>query len=123
EGVKKFKAGGEAPSTVNWKEWLAQCPDIPYTQSLHPFAWRGHREYGAGAMGDMGCHLMTGPYWCCGLGDPYKLEAVCEQWSNNCWPKSGMVDCYFKTKLFGKVKLTWYEDGRKPERPKDLDAS
>ena len=105
------------PASLNWSAWLAQCPEVPFLSGLHPFAWRGHLEYGAGAMGDMGCHLLDGPYFACDLGDPYKVEAQCDELTDITWPKSSTVECFFKTPRFGKVKLTWYEGGRKPERP------
>lgn len=108
---------------LNWSAWLAATPDAPYINGLHPFAWRGHLEYGAGAMGDMGCHLLDGPFWSCGLGEPYKLEAECDELTDVSWPKNSHVVCYFKTEKFGEVKLHWYEGGRKPERPKDLEAT
>ena len=106
---------------INWSAWLAQCPEIPFTNGLHPFAWRGHLEYGAGAMGDMGCHLLDGPFWGCELGEPYKMEAECDELTDVSWPKSSHVLCHFKTAKYGEVKLHWYEGGRKPERPAELE--
>ena len=113
---------GEVPANLNWASWLAATPEVPFTNGLHPFAWRGHFEYGAGAMGDMGCHLLDGPFWACGLGEPYKMEAECEELTDVSWPKNSHVVCHFKTEKFGEIKLHWYEGGRKPERPKDLEA-
>lgn len=108
---------------INWQAWLAQCPEIPFTNGLHPFAWRGHLEYGAGAMGDMGCHIMDGPYFACGLGEPFKMEAEVDDLTDVTWPKSSHVVCYFKHPKYGEVKLHWYEGGRKPERPAKLEAN
>ncbi|QIF03263.1 Gfo/Idh/MocA family oxidoreductase [Roseimicrobium sp. ORNL1] len=108
---------------LNWQAWLAQTPDIPFTNGLHPFAWRGHLEYGAGAMGDMGCHIMDGPFWACELGEPYKMEAECDELTDVSWPKSSHVVLYFKHPKFGDIKLHWYEGGRKPERPAKLESS
>jgi len=112
---------GQAPANLSWSHWLAQCPEVPFHEGLHPFAWRGHLEYGAGAMGDMGCHLLDGPFWACGLGEPYKMEAECDELTDVTWPKSSHVICHFKTAKFGEVKLHWYEGGRKPERPAELE--
>jgi predicted dehydrogenase len=108
------------PASLNWEQWLAACPDAPYTGGLHPFAWRGHLEYGAGAMGDMGCHLLDGPFWACDLPEPYKIEAEVDDLTDVSWPKSSHVQCHFKTEKYGEVKLHWYEGGRKPERPAEL---
>lgn len=105
---------------LKWSNWLAQCPEAPYIDGLHPFAWRGHLEYGAGAMGDMGCHLLDGPFWACDLGEPYKMEAMCDELTDVSWPKSSHVICYFKTPKFGEITLHWYEGGKKPERPAEL---
>lgn len=131
--VPKLKAKSKGPDgketsvdtnedLLNWEAWLAACPQVPFTNGLHPFAWRGHREYGAGAMGDMGCHLLDGPFWACGLGEPYKMEAECDELTDASWPKSSHVVCYFKTEKYGEIKLHWYEGSRKPERPAELEA-
>ncbi len=108
---------------LNWTSWLAATPEVPFLNGLHPFTWRGHREYGAGAMGDMGCHILDGPFWSAELGEPYKMEAECDELTETTWPKSSHVIFYFKSAKFGEVKLHWYEGGRMPERPADLEAT
>ena len=114
---------GQAPANLDWKEWLSQCPDIPFTSGLHPFVWRGHFEYGSGALGDIGCHALDAPFFACGLGEPYAVDAEVAEPTASIWPKSARVEMRFKTKLFGEVKVTWYDGGRKPERPASLDAN
>ncbi|MFO1530964.1 MAG: hypothetical protein U1F77_14820 [Kiritimatiellia bacterium] len=108
---------------LNWQAWLAQCPEIPYHKGLHTFSWRGHKEYGSGAVGDMCCHIADGPFWALDLGEPYRLEGECEDITDVTWPVNGRVECRFKTPAHGEIKLTWYEGGRRPERPADLEAS
>ena len=120
-------APGEVPANVNWQAWLAQVPDSPYIPGLHPFAWRGSREFGAGAMGDMGCHIMDGPFWACDLGEPYKLEAEVGELTDVSWPMWSHVICYFKHPKYGEIKLHWHEGKKdgvpvKPARPAKLEA-
>jgi len=113
----------EAPSTLNWNAWLAQCPEDSYRPGLHPFAWRAHREYGSGAMGDMGCHTMDGPFFSCELGDPYRVEAEVDDLTETTFPTSSQITLFHKTPRFGEVKVVWYDGARKPERPAELDES
>jgi predicted dehydrogenase len=113
----------EAPSSLNWNAWLAQCPEDSYRPGLHPFAWRAHREYGSGAMGDMGCHTMDGPFFSCDLGDPYRVEAEVDDLTDTTFPTSSQITLLHKTPRFGEVKVVWYDGARKPERPAELDES
>jgi predicted dehydrogenase len=126
DGAKASYVPAPVPTTLNWTEWLSCVPDMPYVDGIHPFKWRGHREFGAGAMGDMGCHIMDGPFWGCDLGEPYKIEADCDQLTEVTWPQSSKVILYFKTAKWGEIKLHWYEGTRngvalRPERPAKLE--
>ena len=49
------------PKKLDWDLWLGPAKKKDYTPNLHPFNWRGWWEYGTGALGDMGCHLMDIP--------------------------------------------------------------
>jgi predicted dehydrogenase len=112
---------GEVPQHLDWKLWLAQSPDRPYSGDIHPFKWRGFREYGAGAMGDMGCHLLDGPFYALGLTAPTKIEAESEELTDIAWPKASKITCHFSNVPgHGDITLTWYDGNRKPERPKEL---
>ena len=122
QGAVNDQKGGSVPQGLDWSLWLSQCPEVPFINNLHPFKWRGHLEYGSGALGDMGCHTLDGPFFACELGDPYRIEADVTELTETTWPKSSKVEMRFKTKRFGEVKLTWYEGGRKPERPAALPA-
>jgi len=121
--AKEGMVAAAAPDTLNWDAWLAQCPEVPYLPGLHPFAWRAHREYGSGAMGDMGCHTLDGPFYACDLGDPYEIQADVDDLTETTFPSASTITLKHKTKLFGEVTLTWYDGSRKPERPVELDES
>lgn len=128
EAAKASYKTADVPPSLNWTNWLGALPDQPYIEGVHPFKWRGHRDFGAGAMGDMGCHIMDGPFWACELGEPYKLEAQVGELTDLSWPAWSHVICYFKHPKYGEIKLNWYEgkkDGQavKPPRPAKLEAS
>ena len=42
----------------------------------HPNVWRGWWDFGSGALGDMGCHIMDGACWSLKLGAPTSVEIV-----------------------------------------------
>ena len=51
------------PSTLNWDLWLGPAPERPYHPAYHPFKWRGWWDFGTGALGDMGCHIIDAAFW------------------------------------------------------------
>ena len=62
------------PDSLNWNLWLGPASEKPYTPNLHPFNWRGWWEYGTGALGDVGCHLIDVPFRTLGLKYPKDAE-------------------------------------------------
>src|SRR5690606_4759867 len=40
----------------------------------HPFNWRGWTDWGVGAIGDMGAHLIDHPFWALDLDFPTTVE-------------------------------------------------
>ncbi len=111
-----IKPGQTAPDTLDWEHWLAATPDAPYSDTIHPFKWRGFLEYGAGAFGDMGCHLIDAPSMSLGLGVPGFVTATqVDDLTDIAWPTGSIVKMEFPGNPHGNISLTWYE-GKKPDK-------
>jgi len=115
------------PATLDWQLWLAQSPDTEYRPGIHPFDWRGLFEYGAGALGDMGCHNLDPIVWSLGLGVPDRIQATADGLTDIAWPRGAKVEYVWENVPgHGEIKLYWYEgkntDGSDclPPVPKDL---
>ena len=107
---------GDIPENLDWPQWLAATPDHEYSPEIHPFKWRGFLEWGAGAFGDMGCHLIDAPSWALDLGVPRFITATqVDELTDIAWPTGSIVKMEFPaTANHGDVTLTWYE-GKKPD--------
>jgi predicted dehydrogenase len=104
-----FKTG-EVPATLDWQQWLAATPDHAYSPEIHPFKWRGFLEWGAGALGDMGCHNMDPIFWAMELGIPQTVEAAPEELTEIAWPRGATVKYTWKNHpKYGNITMTWYE--------------
>jgi predicted dehydrogenase len=71
------------PSTLNWDLYLGPAPEAPYHPIYHPFNWRGWVDWGTGALGDMGAHLIDHPFWALNLGLPTMVEATSSPWGED----------------------------------------
>ena len=87
QGPLTMRANAEVPATLNWDLWQGQHPARPYFdfekvgkdgkssfESIHPFKWRGWWDYGSGALGDMGCHVMDCTFNLLGRPVPSKVD-------------------------------------------------
>jgi len=101
---------GPIPATLDWEQWLAATPDHPFSQDVAPFKWRGFVQWGAGALGDMGCHNMDPIFYALDLGLPQVVEAKPEELTVIAWPRGCEVNYHWKghPKL-GDITMTWYE--------------
>ncbi len=134
-----MSAGGTPmPEGMRWDLYLGgTAEDVPYHPIYHPFNWRGWTDFGVGALGDMGAHLIDQPYWALGLTQPISIEATSTPWGTTpipplqgggqmrskpvCYPQAMLVHYDFAAR--GKqppVKLSWYDGGLQPPRPDQL---
>jgi len=110
------------PSTLDWNLWLGPAPFRPYHPALCHFVWRGWWDYGTGALGDMGAHLMDQPFWALKLGYPTSVQASSTQYTEDSYPVAEMVTYEFPQRGdMPPVKLTWYDGGLMPPRPEDIE--
>ena len=122
------------PKDLHWDLWLGPAKQIPYTPNLHPFNWRGWWEYGTGALGDMGCHLIDIPYRTLGL--KYPLDAECsvgtvftKMWNADYHPEgcppSSFITLHFAAsdKSKSPIEMTWSDGGIRPSHPDIIPAN
>lgn len=129
QGFKHITEEMPVPDHLDWDLWLGPAALRPYNENFLPFKWRGFWDFGTGAMGDMGCHIMETPFKALGLGFPYEAEASCTTvWSDDfveadyseACPPSSVVRLMFETETHGDVALNWYDGGIMPKLPQEL---
>ena len=129
QGFKHITEGMPVPDHLDWDLWLGPAAMRPYNKNYLPFKWRGFWDFGTGAMGDMGCHIMETPFKTLDLGFPYEAEASCTTiWSGDfveanyaeACPPSSIVRLKFDTQNHGDVSLNWYDGGIMPDLPSEL---
>jgi predicted dehydrogenase len=107
------------PDNVDWDLWLGPAPMRPYNKGYHPFAWRGWKDFGTGALGDMACHTVNMPFRALKLGYPTAIEA--EAVSDNhaeTYAKASRIRFEFPERDgLPPLKFWWY-DGK----PNDADV-
>ncbi len=47
------------PESLDWDLWLGPVAYRPYHPEYHPLKWRAWLDFGTGALGDMGCHIIV----------------------------------------------------------------
>jgi predicted dehydrogenase len=109
------------PTTLNWDLFLGVAPVVEYHPVYHPFNWRGWVDWGQGALGDMGAHLIDFPFWSLELGMPTSVETISTPFNDICYPNATTTYYEFAARN-GKpaVKLTWYDGGMLPPRPAEF---
>jgi hypothetical protein len=109
------------PDTLDWDLWLGPAPYREYHPSYVPFDWRGWWDFGTGALGDMGCHIIDHPYWALKLGHPESVEASSTHMNSETAPLASIVTYNFPAReSMPPVRMHWYDGGIKPPRPAEL---
>ena len=74
------------PARLAWDLFLGVAPDVEYHPVYHPFNWRGWVDWGQGALGDMGAHLIDFPVWALGARLPRSIETESTPFNGASYP-------------------------------------
>ncbi len=122
QGIPRPKESPPTPATIDWDLWLGPAPFRPYHPAYAPFKWRGWGDFGTGALGDMGCHIIDSPFWALKLSHPTGVEASSTPLNEETYPHAAVVRYSFPARdEKPPVKLTWYSGGLLPPRPEELE--
>ncbi len=116
QGLQRPVETPAIPDGLDWDLWLGGAPVRPYHSAYVPFAWRGFWDFGTGALGDMGCHLLNVPDLALEIRDATRVEARSEGltaesgpvWARVIWdiPARGHRAAF---------RLFWYDGAQKPD--------
>ncbi len=126
QGLERPADTPPVPETLSWDLFTGPAPWRPYNPSYTPWNWRAWWDYGTGALGDMGCHILDPAFWALNLGHPNNFYASSSQVNTESAPIASTVHYEFPDRgKIGKIKLpplklTWYDGGLLPPRPAEL---
>jgi predicted dehydrogenase len=133
QGVPTPQPGESIPPELDWDLWLGPAKQRAYSARYLPFGWRGWWDFGTGALGDMGCHLIDPVYRALKLTTPIAVEAsTASVWSgdfseadyaDSCPPASIVKMDFAERGKMPACELWWYDGGLRPMRPTELGSN
>ncbi len=131
QGIPWPSEKSSVPQELDWNLWLGTAPFKEYVEGLVPFSWRGWWDYGTGALGDMGCHIVEPAFSVLGLSYVNSVQASVgsvypKAWNRgyfpeSCPPSSHVTMKFPKgSKTQGPVEVHWMDGGIQPTRPDEL---
>jgi predicted dehydrogenase len=116
QGVDRPQGTKAIPDGLDWNLWLGVAPTRPYHPDYCPFVWRGWKDFGTGAPGDMGIHNAAMPFVALELDAPASAEIVeTSGLKSETFPAWSRLKLEFPAKGGrGPIPLYWYDGGKKP---------
>jgi len=124
QGLDRPAQPDPVPSSFDWDLWLGPAPFRPYNHVYLPFVWRGWYDFGCGPLGDMGCYSFDTIFRVLKLGYPESVQASSTKMYKETFPVASIIHFDFPARGdMPPVRLTWYDGGLRPARPRELEEA
>ena len=109
--IYKYPDAEPTPETMDWMTWLMQCAYHDYNVKYHLGDWRCWYDFGMGALGDWGAHLLDTVHEFLELGLPYEISMLRADGHNDYFfPYSSTILFRFASRRnMPPVDVTWYD--------------
>ncbi|MVZ67245.1 gfo/Idh/MocA family oxidoreductase [Sphingobacterium sp. DK4209] len=109
--MKNFPAPEKLPETLDWEIWQMQTLGHNYNKDFVNGQWRCWYDFGMGALGDWGAHILDAAHEFLDLGLPTRLEAIRLDGHNSFFfPMSSTLKFSFpKRKKMPALDIMWYD--------------
>ena len=99
------------PAGMDWDTWLCARPYHEYNSKYHQGDWRCWYDFGMGALGDWGAHILDTAHEFLELGLPYEINMLRADGHNDYfYPYSSTILFRFpQRKGMPPVDVTWYD--------------
>lgn len=126
QGIAKPADKMKVPKTLDWDLFIGPAKWRSYHRAYTPWDWRAWWDFGTGALGDMGCHVLDVPFYALNLGYPIAVQASSSLVNTESAPIASRVEYTFPARVnlpycaMPEIKVTWHDGGMLPSRPADL---
>ena len=109
--MKSFPAAEQIPDTLDWDRWLSACQHHDYNKDFINGQWRCWYDFGLGALGDWGAHIIDTAHQFLELGLPTEINPLKLDGHNPYfYPMASTILFKFpKRKNMPAVDITWYD--------------
>jgi predicted dehydrogenase len=110
-------ATAAVPANVDWSLWIGAAPMRDYAPAYHPFTWRDWQDFGGGALGDFGCHVLDPVFTATGINRVKSVQATNSGINDQVWPTYEKVRYEFagtEHTAGETLPVTWTDGGIKP---------
>ncbi|MDP4207085.1 MAG: Gfo/Idh/MocA family oxidoreductase, partial [Bacteroidota bacterium] len=126
QGLERPRNSKSAPKSLNWDLFIGPASYREYNPIYTPWNWRAWWDFGNGALGDMGCHILDPVFKALKLKNPVAVEASSTPMTIESLPSAQKITWWFPSRdnlpkvAMPEVKVHWYDGGLLPERPQEL---
>jgi predicted dehydrogenase len=126
QGLTPPEKSKRVPKTLDWELFVGPANWREYHPVYHPWNWRGWWDFGTGALGDMGCHILDPVFKALNLKFPLTVEASSTPFNMHSAPNAEFVRYEFPRRDnlpkvgMPEVSVNWYDGGFLPPRPDEL---
>lgn len=109
--IYKFPSGDPKPDTLDWDVWTMTQQYHEYSDQFHRGNWRCWYDFGMGALGDWGAHILDTAHEFLDLGLPYEVKMLYANGHNDFFfPMSSTILFRFPRRGdMPAVDVTWYD--------------
>jgi len=109
--MTSFPKGQPVPETLDWDTWLGTAQHQDYHKDFVNGQWRCWYDFGMGALGDWGAHIMDTAHEFLDLGLPYEVNPIKIEGHNPLfYPQATTLDFKFpKRKGMPAMTISWYD--------------
>jgi len=112
------------PEGFDWDRWCDPLPHRSYSDQYAPVRWRAWWAFCTGTIGDQGCHHIDPAFMALKINqaDHFVVEATQAGMTEETIPVASLIHYDVPARAgMPPVRVTWYEGGIQPRRPKELE--
>ena len=109
--ILQMPGGEPMPADIDWETWTGPCAYHGFSDKYHQGNWRCWYDYGMGALGDWGAHLIDTAHEFLELGLPYEVSMEYANGHNSYFfPYSSTIKFRFPARAgMPPCDITWYD--------------